>query len=140
MPPAATAHFMALRAELIVIERAAVPIFENGRQIGTEPAKTHKFTDHHCKVEGAKSIEFMRARTTAADGPEIWELDGASDVKPITDVLAELAVADVDRVREILAEEQDGPNRPAVLDTCRAVLDKIGIAERKPGQHEVLTS
>ena len=52
----------------------------------------------------------------------------------MTDVLAELATADVERVREILAEEKDGPNRPAILDTCQAVLDKIGVAERKPGR------
>jgi hypothetical protein len=137
MPPAAVAHFMSLRAELVVIERAAVPIFEHGRQIGTERGKQWKFTDHHCQVEGKQSIEFMRARARATDGPEIWELD-ASDYKPVNAVLAELATASVERVREIHAEESEGPAREQVLDVCRAVLDKIGASERAPGQHEVI--
>lgn len=138
------ARFTSRRSNLIVIERPAVPIFEGPRQVGTEPGKKHVFSDHHCVVEGQRSIDFMRERMKAQDGPGIWELE-ADDVPAATDLLAELATADVARVRAILKAEADGPNREQVVDTCKAILAKAGAAERGPGaqerrsRHEIVT-
>lgn len=139
-----TATFASLRAEQIVVERRAVPIFSEGRQIGVEPGKYHRFTEHRCKVEGQRAIDFMRDRMK--DGLEIWEID-ASDVPPVNALLAELATADIERVREILAAESDGPARAEVIDVAKAVLERAGVAERKPGgqkpertRHETVTA
>lgn len=137
MPP--SAHFASLRSDLIVIERTATPSFSQGKQIGIEPGRYHKFADHRCTVTGEKSIAFMRGRTQAPDSPGIWELD-ASDVQPVTDILAELATADVDRVREILQTEEAGPKRQIVLETTRAVLQRAGVADRRPGERATVTA
>ena len=128
----ATAHFASARSELIVVERSSTPVFEAGRQVGVQPGRYHKFESHRCKVEGQKSIDFMRARMKAQDGPGIWEID-ASDVETVEALLAEMATADVDRVREILAEEIDGPARPVIVATAQAVLTRAGVAEKAPG-------
>jgi hypothetical protein len=127
-----TAHFAAARAELIVIEQTAVILFDGGRQIGTKPGRYHRFVNHRCKVEGQKAIDFMRERMRAPDGPEIWELD-ATDVPPAEALLAELATADVSRVREILKAESDGPARSVVVATAQAVLERAGVAEKPRG-------
>jgi hypothetical protein len=138
----AVAHFASRRASLLVIERTATPQYEGGRLVKTLPGKYHQFADHHAQIEGQKSIDFMRDRIKAADAPEMWEVD-ASDVPQTTDLLAELATADVARVREILAAEKAGPNREQVVGTCEAVLSKMNAAERGPGsvkanpRHEV---
>ena len=132
----ARAKFASLRSELIVVEKSARPIWHEGRQTGTEPAKTHEFKNHQCTVENQKSIDFMRERAQAVDGPTIWELEGA-DVPTVESLLAELATADVPRLREILKAEQDGPNRPVVTQTAEAVLDKIGASPRSPGGQQI---
>jgi hypothetical protein len=129
----ATAHFASLRSELIVVESPANPVFSNGRQIRTEPGKYHAFRDHRCKVTGQASIDFMRERSRAHDAPGLWELD-ASDVPEVTSLLAELALADVGRVREILAAETATAQRMVIIETCQAVLQRAGAAELKPGQ------
>lgn len=129
----ATAHFASLQAELIVVERTANPKFSNGRQIGEEPGLYHRFKDHRCTVKGQGSIDYMRTRLKAADAPDMWELD-ASDVPEVTDLLAEMATADTDRVREILRDEESTANRMIVVQTARAVLQRSGVSELKPGQ------
>jgi hypothetical protein len=128
----AVAHFASRRSELLVVERPASPVYEGGKLIATSPGRYHEFHDHRLRVEGQKTIDFIRSRAQAEDGPEIWELD-ATDVAPTTELLAELATADVARVREILAVELDGPAREPVVQTCKAVLEKMGAAERGPG-------
>jgi hypothetical protein len=96
-------------------------------------------------VRGSKSIDYLRERGKASDGPEIWELDGATDVPSSLSLLAELATAEITRVREILAAEQAGPAREEVVGTCQAILEKTGAAEQGPGaqrakpRHEVVT-
>lgn len=144
MPP--TAHFASGRAELIVVESPAAPQYEGGSQIGTRPGRYHHFHDHRCRVEGQKSIDFLRSRCRAPDGPEIWELE-ASDVPPVEALLAEMATADVQRVRAILKAETDGPSRGVVVETAQAVLKRAGAAERSPGgqasaraRHETVTA
>ena len=127
-----TAHFASARAELIVVEHPNVPIYEGGREVGHKPGRYHRFIDHRCRVEGQKSIEFMRQRSKAPDGPELWELD-ATDAPPVEALLAELATADVARVRAILRAESDGPSRSVVIDTAQAVLERAGVAEKAPG-------
>lgn len=141
-----TAHFASARAELVVVERSADPIYIEGRQVGVKPGKYHRFSEHRCKVEGQGSIDFMRDRLKAPDGPEMWEIE-ASDVPPVIALLAEMATADTDRVRGILAAESDGPARAEVIDVARAILERSGVSERKPGaqlrteraRHETVT-
>jgi hypothetical protein len=133
----ATAHFASARAELTVIESSSSPIFEGGRQVGTKPGRYHHFSDHRCKIEGQKSIDFMRSRMKAPDGPDIWEID-ASDVQPAEALLAELATAHVARVREILQAEIEGPARTVVIATAQAVLEHAGVAERNPGGQKLV--
>ena len=139
---ATVAQFASRRAELVIVEKPAVPQYEGGRLVGTTPGRYHQFSDHRLRVEGQKSIDFLRERAKAPDTPEIWEID-ASDVPDSTALLVELATADLDRVREILAAEQAGPAREVVVDTCRSVLEKMDAAERGPGsvkqrpRHEV---
>jgi hypothetical protein len=137
MPP--SAHFASLRSELVVVEKTSQPIFSNGKQIGQERGLYHRFSEHRCTVTGAPSIAFMRGRAQAMDSPGIWELD-ASDVPQVTDLLAEMATADVDRVREILQIEEAGPKRMVVLETCRAVLQRAGASERRPGEKATVTA
>lgn len=143
--PTAVAHFASLRAELIVVEAPSVPIWDGGRQTGTKPGKLHVFRDHHCTVEGQKSIDYMRVRMKAPDGPEVWEMDGASDVPTTISLLSEMALAPLERVREILANEDAGPARPEVIATARAILDRSGLSEQGPGaqrakpRHEVVS-
>jgi hypothetical protein len=141
-----TAHFASARSDLIVVESSSVPLYEGGRQIGTRPGRYHRFVEHRCKVEGQKSIDFMRERIKAPDGPGIWELD-ATDVPPAEALLAELATADIQRVRAILKAETDGPARTLVIDTAQTVLKRAGAAERSPGgqapgraRHETVTA
>jgi hypothetical protein len=129
----ATAHFASLRSDLVVVEKSAQPVFSNGRQIGTEPGRYHRFTEHRCVVKGQTSIDFVRARAHAGDSPGLWELD-ADDVPEVTELLAEMTLADVDRVREILTAEESGPKRQIILETCRAVLQRSGVSERRPGE------
>jgi len=136
MAPTPTATFAALRAEQIVVESPAVPEFSNGRQIGVRPGTYHAFKDHRCTVRGQKSIDFMRARSKANDGPEIYELE-ADDVPEVTALLAELATADTDRVRDILEAERKTSARRVILDTCERILQRAGVSERKPGQKVV---
>ena len=133
----ATAHFASARAELTVVESSSAPIFEGGRQVATKPGRYHQFTDHRCKVEGQKSIDFMRSRMKASDGPEIWEID-ASDVEPTETLLAELATAHVGRVREILEAEVNGPARSVVIATAQQVLERAGVAEKNPGGQKLV--
>ena len=128
----ATAHFASARAELVVIEQSSNPIYEGGREVGTKPGRYHRFVNHRCKIEGQKAIDFMRDRMKAPDGPEIWELD-ATDVPPVNALLAEMATADVARVREILRAESDGPSRSEVIDVAKKVLDRAGASERPSG-------
>jgi hypothetical protein len=132
----ATAHFASARSELTVVESPAAPLFEGGRQIGTKPGRYHHFTQHRCKVEGQRAIDFIRARMKAPDGPDIWEID-ASDVPPSEALLAELATADVARVRDILKAEEDGPARNVVITTAQAVLELAGVAQRPPGGQQL---
>lgn len=134
-----TAHFASLRSELMVVEMTAQPVFNAGRQIGMTPGKYHEFHDHRCVVKGDKSIAFMRARALAHDSPGIWEMD-ASDVPEVTELLAELATADTDRVREILREEKATSNRQVILETCQRVLQRAGVSENKPGQKATVTA
>lgn len=136
-----TATFAARATELVVIEKMAEPVYEGGRQVGLKPGKAHKFIDGRCVVEGKRSIEFMRARAHAADGPGIYEID-AADVRSVEDLLAELAVADIDQVREILEEERSSADRPQVTNVAEAILEKAGAPERKPGgqRHEVIAT
>lgn len=133
-----TATFASLCADLLIIEKSAEPIFEGPRQTGTKPGIRHQFKDHRCVVSGQKSIEWVRSRMRAPDGPDVWEID-ASDIVPVPVLLAELATADVDRVREILAAEREhaDPNRQIIVDTCEQVLERHGASERKPGQKVV---
>ena len=70
----ATAYFTSRRSELIVIEKAAIPIYEGGQHVGVKPGKYHYFQDHRCKVEGQQSLDFMRERAAAVSGPEMWEV------------------------------------------------------------------
>ena len=135
----ATAHFAALRSDLLVVESTAQPIFNAGRQIGMTPGKYHQFRDHRIVVKGDKSIAYMRARTTAHDSPGIWELD-ASDVPEVTELLAELATAETDRVREILASEEATSKRQVILETCHRVLQRAGVSPRKPGEKATVTA
>jgi hypothetical protein len=134
-PP--TAHFASLRAELVVVEASAEPIYVGGRQVGTKPGRYHRFHDHRCVVSGQKSIDFMRQRINAPDACEAWELD-ADDVPEVTALLAELATADTDRVRDILAGERGTANRRIVLETCERILQSAGVGERKVGQKETV--
>jgi hypothetical protein len=119
----ATAYFAARRSELLVVEKRAQPVYEGGRQVDTIPGVYHRFEDHRCKIEGQKSIDFMRARADASDGPEIWEIS-AYDAMPVVELLSEIAVASPERVEEILRVERDGPNRPEIIDTAEAVLER----------------
>jgi hypothetical protein len=134
-----TAHFASLRSDLLVVESPSQPEFSNGRQINVRPGRYHQFAEHRCVVASQKSIDYLRARAKAHDSPGIWELD-ASDVPEITDLLAELALADVDRVREILQAEEQGPARMIVLETCQRVLQRMGASERKIGQKATVTA
>lgn len=136
-PP--TAHFASLRSELLVVESNAQPQFSGGRQTGMTPGVYHTFNEHRCVVKGQRSIDYMRARATAPDSPGLWELD-ADDVPEVTALLSELALADVDRVRDILQNEEQTANRMIVLETCRSVLQRMGAAERKPGQKATVTA
>jgi hypothetical protein len=128
-----TAHFASARSELLVVERSAVPQWAGGRQIATEPGVYHQFRDHRCVVKGQKSIDYMRDRMKAPDAPGIWELS-ADDVPEITELLAELATADTDRVREILREERKTAQREIILETCGRILQRSGVSENRPGQ------
>jgi hypothetical protein len=128
-----TAHFASLRSDLLVVERSANPTYVGGREVGIEPGRYHQFTEHRCTVSGRDSVEYMRARARAADAPGIWEMD-ASDVQPVTDLLAELATADIDRVREILRDEEEGSQRQVIIDVCRRVLVRSNVSERRPGE------
>jgi type IV secretory pathway VirD2 relaxase len=131
----ATAHFASLRSELIVVERTAQPVFSNGRQISEEPGVYHRFRDHRTVVKGQGHIDFMRSRLRAPDAPEMWELD-ADDVPEITELLAELATADIDRVREIRANEEGTSRRQIILQTCDAVLQRAGVSPLRAGQQK----
>lgn len=141
----ATAHFAAARSELIVVEHPAQPNYANGRQIGVTPGKYHYFTEHRATVTGQKSIDFMRERMKAPDGPDLWEID-ADDVPAVNALLAELATAPTERVREILHAEEDGPAREEIIAVARAVLERSGVAEQGPGirpkrtRHETVTA
>lgn len=139
-----TAHFASQRAELVIVERIARPIWSEGHRTGTEPGKYHEFSDHRCRVEGQKSIDFVREQIKG--GLEVWEID-ATDVPPVEELLQELALADTDRVREILKAESDGPARAPVVDTAKAILDRAGVSEKKVGgqttertRHETVTA
>jgi hypothetical protein len=130
---APVAHFASLRSDLLVVESPARPQYAGGREVGIEPGKYHQFVEHRCVVTGKDSIEHMRSRAHAPDSPGIWEME-ASDVMQVTDLLAELATAEIDRVREILRDEEDGPNRQVITDVCRRVLVRSNVSERKPGE------
>jgi hypothetical protein len=134
----ATAHFAALRSDLIVVEKTTQPVFSGGRQIGSEPGIYHRFTEHRCTVKGQRAIDFLRARSQAGDSPGLWELD-ADDVPEVTELLAEMATADVDRIRDIVSVEENGPKRPIILETARAVLQRSGVSERRPGERTTVT-
>ena len=133
MAKADVAYFASLRSDLIVVERPAQVEFSNGREIGTRQGRYHEFKEHRCTVRGAESIAHLRARANAVDSPGIWEMS-ANDLPEVTDLLAELATADTDRVREILKDEQDGPERQVIMDVCRRVLVRSGVSERKTGE------
>src|SRR4051812_37813584 len=128
-----TAHFASLRSDLLVVERSAVPVYAGGREVGLEPGRYHQFHEHRCTIAGKESVEYMRERAHAADSPGIWEMD-ASDVQPVTDLLAELATADIDRVREILRDEEENAQRQVIIDVCRRVLVRSNASERRPGE------
>jgi hypothetical protein len=134
-----TAHFASLRSDLLVVEKTAQPVFSNGKQISQTPGVYHQFREHRCQVQGQKSIDWVRARAHSFDTPGIWELD-ATDVPEVTELLAEMATADVDRVREILNEEEAGAKRMVILETCRAVLQRAGVSERRPGERATVTA
>jgi hypothetical protein len=128
-----TAHFASARAELIVVERPAQPMYgSNGRLINTEAGKYHRFHEHRCRIEGQKSIDYVRDRMKAPDSPGLWEID-ADDVPDVVSLLSELAVAPTDRVREILQAEEDGPSRDEVVAVAHAILERAGVSPRKPG-------
>lgn len=127
------AHFASLRSDLLVVEKSAQAIYAGGREVGVEPGRYHQFKDHRCLVVGKDSVEYMRTRSHAPDAPGIWEMD-ASDVQPVTDLLAELATADIDRVREILRDEEDTSQRQVIIDVCRRVLVRANASERRPGE------
>lgn len=129
----ATATFASLRSDLMIVEESAQPVFSGGRQIRTDPGVIHHFKDHRCIVKGAKSIEFIRQRIKMPDAPEVWELD-ASDVVEVTALLAELATAETDRVRDIRKAEVATSNRQIVLETCDRILQRAGVSERRPGE------
>lgn len=135
---APVAYFASLRSDLLVVERSAQPKFAGGREIGLEPGRYHQFVEHRCTVSGKESIDHVRARANAADSPGIWEMD-AADLPEVTDLLAELATAEIDRVREILADEEDGPNRQVIVDVCRRVLVRANVSERRPGERATVT-
>jgi len=135
---APVAHFASLRSDLLVVERSAQPRFAGGREVGLEPGRYHQFVEHRCSVSGQESIEHLRRRANAADSPGIWEME-AADMPQITDLLAELATADIDRVREILADEESGPKRQVVIDVCRRVLMRANVSERRPGERATVT-
>jgi hypothetical protein len=137
MPP--VAHFASLRSDLLVVESPAQPQFSNGKQTHVKSGVYHQFIEHRATVSGQKSIDFMRERAKAPDSPGLWELS-ASDVPEITELLSELALADVDRVREILQDEENGAARQVVLETCQRVLQRMGASERKPGQRATVTA
>ena len=128
----AVAHFASRRSDLLIVERPAVPQYEGGRLIGTTPGRYHQFEDHRLRVEGQKTIDFLRGRMKAVNSPEIWEID-ATDVPPSTELLVELVTAEIPRVREILAAEEAGPARSEVVRACRSALEKMNVAERGPG-------
>lgn len=134
-----TAHFASLRSDLLIVESPAQPQFSNGRLISTTPGVYHKFIEHRCVAKGQKSIDFLRSRVKAHDSPGLWELD-ADDVPEVTVLLAEMATADTDRVRDILQAEEQGANRMIVLETCRNVLIRSGASERKTGQKATVTA
>ena len=119
----AVAYFASRTAQLVVVEKAAVPIYEGGRQVGSDPGKYHRFEDHRCKVEGQTSIDFMREREKAYDGPGVWEI-GVNEAVPVIELLSELATAKRERVEEFLADEQAGPDRPEVVRVCEEILDQ----------------
>lgn len=133
----ATAHFASLRSELVVVERPATPVYNGPRYLHTEPGVYHTFRDHRCVVKGQGHIDFMRQRADSADAPGLWELE-ASDVPEVTALLAELATADTDRVRDILSAERETSKREIVLETCQRILQRSGVAERKSGE-KILT-
>lgn len=135
----ATAHFASLRSDLIVVEKTAQPVFSHGRQISEEPGVYHNFREHRCVVKGQGHIDYMRGRLRAPDAPEMWELD-ASDVPEITELLAEMATAEIDRVREIRANEEATSNRQIILQTCDAVLQRAGVSPLKSGQKATVTA
>jgi len=142
MPVAA--HFASARAELVIVERTARPIWSEGIRIGTEPGKYHEFQDHRCRVVDQQSIDFVRDQIK--NGLEAWELN-ADDVPTSSELLRELVLADVERVRDILAAEVAGPNRPEIVDTAREVLKRAGVSEKKVGgqskeraRHETVTA
>ncbi len=139
MTPPAKAHFASLRSELLVVEAPSMPEFSNGRQIGVRAGVYHQFHDHRCVVNGQKSIDYMRARAKSANSPGLWELD-ADDVPEVTELLAELVLADVDRVRDILEAERQTANRQIILETCHAVLNRMGASERRVGQKATVTA
>lgn len=131
----ATAHFASLVPNLIVVESTAQPEFSHGRQIGERPGVYHQFEDHRCVVKGQAHIDFMRSRLRAPNGAAMWEID-ADDVQPVTDLLAELAIADIDRVREIRADEERTANRQIIIQTADKVLQRAGSSPLAPGQHK----
>jgi hypothetical protein len=135
---APVAFFASLRSDLLVVERSAQPKYVGGREVGIDPGRYHKFVEHRCTVSGKESIEHVRARATAPDSPGIWEMD-AADMPEVTDLLAELATAEIDRVREILSDEEDGPNRQVIVDVCRRVLVRANVSERRPGERATVT-
>jgi hypothetical protein len=135
---APVAHFASLRSSLLVVEHSAQPRFVGGREVGIEPGRYHQFVEHRCSVSGKDSIEHLRSRANAPDSPGIWEMD-ASDLPEVTDLLAELATAEIDRVREILRDEEDGPNRQVIIDVCRRVLVRANVSERRPGERATVT-
>jgi|KBSMisStandDraft_5_1062788.scaffolds.fasta_scaffold598714_1 hypothetical protein len=132
----ATATFASLRSDLVIVEKNAEPIYVGPRQTGVTPGVRHTFREHRCTVKGQKSIDFIRGRMQAPDGPEVWELE-ADDVPEVTELLAELATADVERVREMLTAERKSSNREIVLATCERILQRHGVSERKPGEKVV---
>jgi hypothetical protein len=129
----AVAHFASLRSDLVVVERTARPVYEGPRYLRTEPGVYHEFADHRCVIKGQGHIDFMRKRASESDTPGIWELE-ASDVPEVTALLAELATADTDRVRDILAAERETSKREVVLETCLRILQRSGVSERKSGE------
>jgi hypothetical protein len=130
-----TAHFASARSDLIVVESSSVPQYEGGRLIGTKPGRLHRFAEHRCKVEGQKSIDFMRERIKAPDGPGLWETRRLRRARRGS-LLSELAVAPTSTAcaRSCKAEE-DGPSRDAAWWTvAQAVLERADVSPSvKPG-------